>query len=107
MKENLAFYNHKERINVVFKRTKPKKVLGIITTIHNVFSNVEDKKTEAHMFYNASKGGVDTFDHMCAHYDIGWKNLKMATVCILWASEYCNDKFICHIYISARKHTEV
>lgn len=76
MKDNLAIYNHKERINVIFKRTKPKKVLGIITTIHNVFSNVEDKKTEAHMFYNASKGGVDTFDHMCAHYDIGRKTRR-------------------------------
>ena len=53
-----------------------KKVLGIITTIHNAFSNVEDKKTEAHMFYNASKGGVDTFDHMCAHYDIGRKTRR-------------------------------
>ena len=71
LKDNMAIYNHKDFINVVFKRTKPKKVLGIITTIHNVFSNVEDKKTEAHMFYNASKGGVDSFDQMCAHNDTG------------------------------------
>ena len=37
LKDNMAIYNHKDFINVVFKRTKPKKVLGIVTTIHNVF----------------------------------------------------------------------
>ena len=76
LKDNMAIYNHKDFINVVFKRTKPKNVLGIITTIHNVFSNVEEKKTEAHMFYNASKGGVDSFDQMCAHNDTGRKNRR-------------------------------
>ena len=76
MKENLAIYNHKERINVVFKRTKPKKTWVSLPQFTMLFSNVEDKKTEAHMFYNASKGGVDTFDHMCAHYDIGRKTRR-------------------------------
>ena len=28
------------------------------------------------MFYNASKGGVDTFDMMCAHLDIGCRTVR-------------------------------
>ena len=83
LKQNLAIYNHTDRINVVFKRVKPKKVLGVITTIHNVFSNVEDNKTEANMFYNASKGGVDSFDQMCAHNDIGRKTRRWP-LCIFY-----------------------
>ena len=46
-----------------------------MTTVHNKFTYVEDTKTEAQMFYNASKGGVDTFDMMCAQSDISRKSV--------------------------------
>ena len=64
--ESVALFNHEMGVNVIYTRRKPKKYVTIMTTEHNGFSYVEKKKTEAHMFYNASKGGVDTFDQMCA-----------------------------------------
>ena len=66
MNECVPIYHHDHKVNVIYKRVKPTKHVAIMTTIHNKFTDVEDSKTEAHMFYNASKGGVDAFDMMCA-----------------------------------------
>ena len=40
--------------------------MGIISTIHHKLTVVEKTKTQAHMFYNAGKGGTDAFDQRCA-----------------------------------------
>ena len=58
-----------------------------MTTVHNKFTYVEQSKTEAHMFYNASKGGVDTFDMMCASSDIGRKTARWP-MCVFYG--LCN-----------------
>lgn len=70
--ENVAVFNHQHKINVVYKLVKPRKICAVMTTCHNNFTLVEKTaakgfKTEAHMFYNWSKGGTDCFDMMCAH----------------------------------------
>ena len=59
--EAVALFNHDMGVNVVYTRRKPKKYVAIMTTEHNAFPYVENKKTEAHRFYNASKGGVHNF----------------------------------------------
>ena len=74
--ESVAIFDHTNGINVVYKKVKPTKHVAIMTTVHNKFTYVEQTKTEAHMFYNASKGGVDTFDAMCASSDIGRKTVR-------------------------------
>ena len=66
LKESVAVFNHIDKVNVVYKKVKPSKHVAVLTTLHNTFTYVENTKTEAHMFYNASKGGVDAFDMMCA-----------------------------------------
>ena len=81
--QSVAFFNHADNINVVYKNIKPKKHVAMITTVHNKFTYVEDTKTEAHMFYNASKGGVDTFDSMCEHSDTGRKTVRWP-MCIFY-----------------------
>ena len=63
--ESVATFHHEDKINVVYKRTKSAKFVNLLTTIHNRLTYVEHGKTEAHMWYNASKGGTDTFDQMC------------------------------------------
>ena len=65
-KESFTIFHHTDNINVVYKKVKTSKHVALVTTLHNRFTNVEDQKTEAHMFYNASKGGTDAFDMMCA-----------------------------------------
>ena len=65
-KESFAIFHHTDHINVVYKKVKTSKHVALVTTLHNRFTDVEDTKTEAHMFYNASKGGTDAFDMMCA-----------------------------------------
>ena len=64
--ESCAIFQRANKVNVVYKKVKTTKHVAVMTTVHNSFSTVEDEKTEAHMYYNASKGGVDAFDRMCA-----------------------------------------
>ena len=81
--QSVAFFNHSEKINVVYKKVKAKKHVAVMTTVHNKFTYVEETKTEAHMFYNASKGGVDTFDMLCEHSDTGRKTVRWP-MCIFY-----------------------
>ena len=62
----VALYNHDEKMNLVVKKVKSSKYVGILSTLHNNLTVVEGTKTEAHMFYNAGKGGTDAFDQRCA-----------------------------------------
>ena len=62
----VALYNHDEKMTLVVKKVKASKYVGILSTLHNNFTVVVGTKTEAHMFYNAGKGGTDAFDQRCA-----------------------------------------
>ena len=64
--DTVAFYNHAKNMNLVVKKVKSSKYVGILSTLHNNLTVVEGTKTEAHMFYNAGKGGTDAFDQRCA-----------------------------------------
>ena len=64
--DSVALYNQNENITLVVKKVKSSKYVGLVTTMHNEFTVVEGTKTEAHMFYNAGKGGTDAFDQRCA-----------------------------------------
>ena len=51
----LAFHNHQNKMSLVVKNVRASKYVGILSTLHNNLPVVERTKTEAHMFYNASK----------------------------------------------------
>ena len=71
--ECVAFYDHDLNANYVMKRKKGKKTVTILTAVHNKLTYVEGKKTEAHMYYNAAKGGVDGFDKIIALHSVSRK----------------------------------
>ena len=58
------------------KKTKSKKHVTVLTTIHNKFPLVENDKTEVHMFYNVSKGGTDVFDRYCSDTSVSRKTRR-------------------------------
>ena len=64
--ESTAVYNYEDKVTLVCQRVKSTKRIQILSTIHHKPTKVERNKTHVHMFYNATKGGVDTFDQMCA-----------------------------------------
>ena len=64
--DSVALHNHGKEMSLVVKKVKSSKHVGVLTSIHNKFTMVEGGKTEAHMFYNACKGGTDAFDARCA-----------------------------------------
>ena len=74
--ESVATFHHEKKVNVVYKKVKSTKFVNMLTTIHIRFANVENDKTEAHMWYNASKGGTDTFDQMCVITSVSRKTSR-------------------------------
>ena len=64
--ESVALYNHIDKVNMVVTKVKDAKSVSLLSTEHHAFSYVEPPKTEIHMYYNAAKGGVDSFDQRCA-----------------------------------------
>ena len=81
--ECVAYYDHDKNVNYVVKRKKKKAVVTIMTTVHNSLSMVEGTKTEAHMYYNATKGGVDGFDKIVAVNSVHRKTLRWP-MCIFY-----------------------
>ena len=64
--DTVALHNHQENMSLVVKKVRASKYVGILSTLHKNLTGVEKTKTEAHMFYNAGKGGTDAFDQRCA-----------------------------------------
>ena len=64
--ESAALYNYQDKVTLLCQRVKATKRIQILSSIHHKPTAVEDKKTHIHMFYNATKGGGDTFDQMYA-----------------------------------------
>ncbi|XP_066938372.1 piggyBac transposable element-derived protein 4-like [Macrobrachium rosenbergii] len=63
--ESVAVFNYKDQITLLNQRVSSTKRIMILSTLHHNPSIVEKKKTQLHMFYNATKGGVDAFDQLC------------------------------------------
>ena len=40
--QSVAFFNHTDKIDIVYKKIKPKKHEAVMTTVHNKFTYVED-----------------------------------------------------------------
>ena len=95
--EAVALYNHALGVNIIYTRRKPQKYTALITTEHHGFSYVEKKKTEAHMFYNGSKGGVDTFNQMCSATNCARKTDRWPQ-CVFYnlVNIIMNNMYICH-----------
>ena len=74
--DSVAVHNHAKNMSLVVKRVKSTKHVGILSTIHNEFTIVEGTKTQAHMFYNANKGGTDAFDARCALSSVSRKTRR-------------------------------
>ena len=95
--ESVALFNHELGVNVVYTRNDNKKFVTIIRTEHNAFSYVEKTKIEAHMMYNASKGGVDTFDQMCAATNVARGTNRWPQVIFYHLINLViNNAFICY-----------
>ena len=105
--ESLAVYQHSNKVNVVYKMASKQKLLAILTTVHNSFSYIEQMKTEAHMFYNSAKGGVDNFDGMCAETSVSRMTTRW-TLCIFYGliNIVMNNAFIIYRSRQENRHPE-
>ncbi|XP_068213719.1 piggyBac transposable element-derived protein 4-like, partial [Palaemon carinicauda] len=81
--ESVATYNYKDKVTVLCQRVKPTKRIQILSTVHHNPTVIEDHKSHMHMFYNATKGGVDTFDQMCSALTCSRKTRRWL-VCVFY-----------------------
>ena len=64
--QSMVVYNHEDKATLLVQRVNPTKRIQLLSTLHHNPNVVERQKTEVHMYYNATKGGVDTFDQLCS-----------------------------------------
>ena len=64
VKESIAVFNHEHNLTLQCQQVSDKKKVLILSSCHHNPSVIEKNKTELQMFYNATKGGVDTFDQL-------------------------------------------
>ena len=65
--ESVALYHYENKLTHITHQASGTKKVQLLTTIHHKPSVIEKAKTDIQMFYNATKGGVDTFDQLCAN----------------------------------------
>lgn len=63
--KSVAAFNYENKVTMLTHRASKKKVVTLLSTIHHHPRVMERNKTDIQMFYNATKGGVDTFDQLC------------------------------------------
>ncbi|CAG5009257.1 unnamed protein product [Parnassius apollo] len=68
-------FNEKKVLVSYVPNKKPKKVVLLLSTLHDDYkideSTGDDAKPEVITFYNGTKGGVDTVDQMKEEYSVG------------------------------------
>ena len=104
--ESAALYNYEDKTTLLCQRVKSTKRIQILSTVHHKPSTVEDKKTHLHMYYNATKGGVDTFDQMCASISCSRKTRRWP-LCIFFGilNIVVNNAYV--LYTSNPEHAKV
>ena len=80
---SLAVYNFEHDMTLQVLRSNPTKRVLILSSIHHHPSIVEGEKTDLQMFYNATKGGVDTFDQLCSLSTVSRKTRRWP-LCIFY-----------------------
>ena len=66
VKDSVAVFNYEHNLTLQCQQVSSTKKLMILSSCHHNPSVIEKNKTELQMFYNATKGGVDTFDQLCS-----------------------------------------
>lgn len=65
IRESVAAFNYEDKVTLQCTKVSNTKVMQLLSTIHHKPKKIEKDKTDLQMFYNATKGGVDSFDQMC------------------------------------------
>ncbi|KAK3891516.1 hypothetical protein Pcinc_004606 [Petrolisthes cinctipes] len=81
------FTNEMTLVSYVPPKTKNKKLVLLLSTMHSQPTLGEKGKPEVIEFYNSTKGGVDAFDGMCALYSCNRKTKRRPPLCLLLDSE--------------------
>ena len=95
--ECVAAYQYEDKISLLCQRVKEKKRIQILSTVHHNPTVIEKKRSHMHMFYNATKGGVDTFDQICSALTCSRKTRRWP-VCVFYGilNIVVNNSFYIH-----------
>lgn len=82
-KVGTSVFLFREEMTAVSYKPNDKKVVIVISSMHDDNSLHENGKPEIIMVYNATKGAVDTFDQMCGHMNCNRKTQRWP-LCIFY-----------------------
>ena len=102
--ECVAAYNYEDKVTLLCQRVKATKRIQIISTVHHNPTVIEQTKSHIHMFYNATKGGVDSFDQICSSMTCSRKTRRWP-VCIFYGllNIVTNNSFYIHQNLPGHK----
>lgn len=102
--ECVASYNYEDKVTLLCQRVKPTKRIQILSTVHHNPTVIENQKSHIHMFYNATKGGVDTFDQICSALTCSRKTRRWP-VCVFYGilNIVVNNSFFIHQNLPGNK----
>ncbi|XP_064096647.1 piggyBac transposable element-derived protein 4-like [Macrobrachium nipponense] len=102
--ECVASYNYKDKVTLLCQRVKSTKRIQILSTVHHSPTVIENQKSQIHMFYNATKGGVDIFDQICSALTCSRKTRRWP-LCVFYAiiNIVVNNSFFIHQNLSGNK----
>ena len=102
--ECVASYNYEDKVTLLCQRVKTTKRIEILSTVHHNPSVIENEKSHMHMFYNATKGGVDTFDQICSALTCSRKTRRWP-ICVFYGiiNIVVNNSFYIHQNLPGNK----
>lgn len=102
--ECVASYNYEDKVTLLCQRVKPTKRIQILSTVHHNPTVIENQNSHIHMFYNATKGGVDTFDQICSALTCSRKTRRWP-VCVFYGilNIVVNNSFFIHQNLPGNK----
>ena len=93
----VATYNYEDKVTLLCQRVKSTKRIQILSTVHHNPTVIENQKSHIHMYYNSTKGGVDTFDQICSALNCSRKTRRWP-LCVFYGilNIVVNNSFFVH-----------
>ncbi|XP_068206852.1 uncharacterized protein [Palaemon carinicauda] len=66
IKDSVAVFSYEHNLSLQCQQVDRTKKVMLLSSLHHDPPEIEKKKTDIQMFYNSTKGCLDTFDQMCA-----------------------------------------
>lgn len=107
-----SLFGFQKTMTIVSYVPKPNKAVVLLSSMHHAAhidpASGDQRKPEIIMYYNSTKGGVDTNDHLCGTYNVG-RRTKRWPLAIFFhlINVSCINALVVHRANTNKSHTHV